>query len=114
MRDDQPIREEPEDSSTPTSLPETQNDTSKEMQQTDVSTEMIEGSQTLDDSSNRATDSTAAEQPPPSTPSQPDPLAGQMDKLSVSATDVPEALPSSQANTPPPPPPPEKDNSYMN
>ncbi|KAJ5190767.1 uncharacterized protein N7498_009752 [Penicillium cinerascens] len=37
-----------------------------------------------------------------------------MDKLSVSATDVPEPLPSHQANTPPPPPLPEKDDAYLN
>ena len=114
MRDDQPTPEEPESSGFPTSLPEVQNDISKDLEQNDKNMETGEGSQPPVDSSDRATGSTIAAQPPPSTPSQPDPLAGQMDKLSVSATDVPEALPSSQANTPPPPPPPEKDDAYLN
>jgi len=114
MRDDQPTREEPESSSPPTSLPETQNDTSKHLEQTDKTTETGEASQHPGNSSDFTTDSAIAAQPQPSIPSQPDPLAGQMDKLSVSATDVPEALPSSQANTPPPPPPPEKDDAYIN
>lgn len=116
MRDDQPVREEPESLSTQTSLLETPNDSSKDLDRTDVSMETTEGSQTPDELSDRATDSTPAEQPPPSTPSQSDLLAGQLDKLSVSATDVPKALPSSQENTsppPPPPPPPEKDDAYM-
>ncbi|KAJ5305008.1 transcription factor (predicted) [Penicillium atrosanguineum] len=114
IRDDQPTHQEPESSSTLTSLPEAQNDSSKDLEQTDVSMESAEVSQTPSAPSDRAADSKPAEQPPPSTPSDSDPFAGQMDKLSVSATDAPEILPSSLANTPPPPPPPEKDDAYMN
>lgn len=113
-RDDQPAREEPETSSTLNSLPKAQNDSSEDLEPTDVSMEATEGPQTPGELGDHAADSTPAAQPPPSTPSQSEPLAGQMDKLSVSATDAPETLPSCQANTPPPPTPPQKDDAYMN
>ncbi|KAJ6108258.1 hypothetical protein N7523_009581 [Penicillium sp. IBT 18751x] len=111
-RDDQPAREEPDGSSTLPSLPEGQNESSKDLERKDVIMEAVEGVKTPGEPSDRAADSTPAAQPPPSTPSQSDPLAGQIEKLSVSASDAPETLPSLQANTPPPPTPPEKDDAY--
>ncbi|KAJ5665931.1 uncharacterized protein N7477_008379 [Penicillium maclennaniae] len=111
-RDDLPAHEEPDSSSTLPSLPEGQNESSKDLERKDVIMEAVEGAQTPGEPSDGAADSTPAAQPPPSTPSQSDPLAGQMEKLSVSASDAPETLPSLQANTPPPPTPPEKDDAY--
>lgn len=50
---------------------------------------------------------------PPFAPFQPDPIAGQMETLSVSGTNATEVSPSSKQNTPPPPSPPAKDETYV-
>lgn len=114
-RDDQPTHEGTENSSPPTDLPETQNDTSKEgLQQNEMTAEADAGSHAPIDSTENSTGLTTAAQLPASTPSHPDPLAGQMEGLSVSKN-VSENLQPPQANTPPPPPPPpEKDDAYLN
>lgn len=118
--DDQPAPEASQAHTLPpTDLPETptQLDPSKEsLQQNDENAESPADHsrpQNMDDSKE---DSIKVTDSPDLVPPQPDPLAGQMEGLSVSAKNVSEAVPTpvSQANTPPPPPPPEKDDAYVN
>lgn len=118
--DDQPAPEASQaHTMPPTDLPETptQLDPSKEsLQQNDEKAESPADHscpQNMDDSKE---DSIKVTDSPDLVPPQPDPLAGQMEGLSVSAKNVSEAVPTpvSQANTPPPPPPPEKDDAYVN
>lgn len=113
-RDDQPTREEPTNPSPPTDLSETQNDTSKEgSSEINMSEEGGTGSQMQSDSPQMAPNSASPAQPPASAPSQSDPLAGQMEGLSVSDKNAAESRPSSSENALPPPPP-EKDELYTN
>lgn len=113
-RDDQPTREEPTNPNPAIDLPGTQNDTSEEgITQIDMSVEEETGPQGQPDSTEMAADSSTSAQPAASTPPQSDPLAGQMEGLSVSEMNTAESRSLSSENTPPPAPP-EKDEFYTN
>ncbi|CAI7665142.1 unnamed protein product [Penicillium pancosmium] len=118
--DDQPAPEASQASTMPpTDLPETptQLDPSKESpQQNDENAESPADHSRPQNMNDSKDDSMKVTDSPDLVPPQPDPLAGQMEGLSVSAKNVSESVPApvSQANTPPPPPPPEKDDAYVN
>lgn len=98
----------------PTDLPVAQPDPSKESpQHSDENTEIPDDTETSRKINEIKNDSTKPIDSPDPVPSQPDPLAGQMEGLSVSAKNGLESSSVSQANTPPPPTPPEKDDAYV-
>ncbi|KAJ5564859.1 hypothetical protein N7513_001101 [Penicillium frequentans] len=115
---DHPAQENSEPIENPTStadLPTAQNDTSNlNIPQNEMDTEAEAGPQINMEGHGASQVSDVASQQPSSTPSQPDPLEGQMGELSISKTSTPVPRQSTELHTPPAPPPPEKDDTYLN
>lgn len=115
---DHPAQENSEPIENPTStadLPTAQNDTSNlNIPQNEMDTEAEAGPQTTPEEHGASQVSDVASQQPSSTPSQPDPLEGQMGELSISKTSTPVPRQPTELHTPPAPPPPEKDDTYLN
>lgn len=97
---------------TPADLPQKHDPSNEDPQPSEMNTKEEAESHGRSELIDVSADSVGISQPP-SAPSQPDPLAGQMETLSVSGTNATDTLPSSKANTPPPPSPPAKDETYI-
>ncbi|KAJ5679393.1 hypothetical protein N7462_007637 [Penicillium macrosclerotiorum] len=116
-RDDQPVLEEPDIPAPPTELSEIQHDPSKEgLPQAEMMADTSPESHFSDASTDTPEDSIMAGQAPVSAASQQDsdPLAGQLEALSVSGKNISNSGLTISTNTPTPPPPPEKDETYLN